>query len=153
MRQVLDISPGQVCSLRDEPLIRKNAQVQSSVVMALLRLMDRVACVEPVDGDVIIRIGKAGACLAGYRRLARMAVGIPCRGNDRIKLAPKRRKTQDRRKRITITPFEFIAAQFDGGIPFRTSGSAMNIFLEHRRLQWLRAARNPPEGVDPKART
>ena len=67
---------------------QKNAQIQTSIVMTLLRLMNRVARIEPVYGDLIIRIGKTGACLAGHRCLARMAVGIPCRCNDRIKLAP-----------------------------------------------------------------
>jgi hypothetical protein len=42
-----------------------NAQIQTCIVMTLLRLLNRVARIKPVYGDVIIRIGKAGASLAG----------------------------------------------------------------------------------------
>ena len=57
-RQDFDISPGHVCSLRDEPLIDQDAYWAARIVMPFLRRHDGFACVQPLDGKIIRGIVK-----------------------------------------------------------------------------------------------
>jgi len=48
----------------------ENARFLARVVMPLLRRQDRLARGEPIDRDLVTRIGKSLSGLAGERRLA-----------------------------------------------------------------------------------
>ena len=89
-----------------------NAQIQTCIVMTLLRLLNRVARIKPVYGDVIIRIGKAGASLAGSP--------VPC-ANDGKRPMPLLRSRQAHGRvtktrgseAIAITPLKFVTTKSD----------------------------------------
>ena len=80
-RNDLDISLGQVCSLRDEPLI-SSRRAGRPHRRAGPRRLDRGAGGDPVLGQVVGRVGEARPGLAGGRALALVGVGVPGRGGD-----------------------------------------------------------------------
>ena len=133
-RQVFDISPGQVWSLREEPLISRMRGVSLAVVVAPLRGEDSVARGQPVDRDFVIRIGKTRSRLARYRRLARIAVAVPCRADDGVEFALQRLE-RGIGEAAAISFFEFLARQFDGwhslaDIGLRPSENSLNKITE-----------------------
>jgi hypothetical protein len=113
-RQLLDISPGQVCSLREEPLI---IRMRATSVVAPLRRQDRLACREPIHREFILRIGEARPRLARHRRFARMAVGIPRCVDDGVDLALQRLE-RGIDEPVAVPPHELLARQFSGRHPF-----------------------------------
>jgi hypothetical protein len=58
--------------------------------MPFLRHVDDVLRGNPVDSEIVIRIGKTRAGLAGFGAFAVMTVGIPGRVGDPLQLAPER---------------------------------------------------------------
>jgi hypothetical protein len=89
-RQVFDISPGQVCSLRDDPFYQKNARFFTGVIMSALCGKDCLACRQPIGGDFIVWIGKARPGLTRHRRFSGVSVCIPSRIDDRTEFAIQR---------------------------------------------------------------
>jgi hypothetical protein len=87
------------------------------VVVAALRLQDSVACGEPVNGDLVIGIGKSRTRFARMRRLARMAVGVPGGSNNGFDLAIERLEGRIGKPR-TVAPGKLLAGQFDRWPPF-----------------------------------
>src|SRR3954452_14659349 len=61
IRHVLDISPGQVCSGR--AVDDKNARLLVRIVVPPLRLPNGGAGIDPIDGNLVVRIGEVRARL------------------------------------------------------------------------------------------
>jgi hypothetical protein len=78
------------------------------VVVTLLRGDDGLTRREPVDRNVVIRIGEAGAGLACQRRFSRVAVAIPC-GADKGCDFPLQRREGWIGEAAAKTVFEFVA--------------------------------------------
>src|SRR4030095_132524 len=64
----------------------EDARLLLAVIVTVLRLLDRLPRPQPIDGDIVVGVGKSRACLARDGCLATVAVGIPGRSNDRIDL-------------------------------------------------------------------
>jgi len=92
--------------------------------MPPLGFHDGITCREPIDGDLIIRIGKTCVGLARHWRFAGMTIGIPCRRDDRIQFALQRRK-YGICKASAVSLLELLTRQFDGG------HSLANVRLRH----------------------
>jgi hypothetical protein len=92
-RNVLEISPGHVPSLRGEPQTTR-ACVGAAGSDHVLRAASMRARREPFDRQLVVGIGVADAGLARHRRLAAVAIGVPCdrlEARDRRVLRAKRR--------------------------------------------------------------
>lgn len=75
-RQVLEISPGKVPSLRDaQATISARERVAGCCQRCCAAC--RRSCVAPVVGQAVVGVGEAGAGLVCARRLARLFVGLP----------------------------------------------------------------------------
>jgi hypothetical protein len=76
-RYVFDISPGQVCSLRGEPLMEKKPGRKGRIAMPELGGPDGIVCCEPFHRGCVGGVGKAGTGRPGARSLASILVGLP----------------------------------------------------------------------------
>ena len=77
-RQVLEISPGQVPSLREEPQITSTRERVAGSFCALLRGDQLVARRAPLHRELVVRDrAKPAAGLRGARRLAVLLVALP----------------------------------------------------------------------------
>ncbi len=65
--------------------------------MTTAGVVDGIARGQPIDRDLIVGIGEAGAGLAGDRRLPAVVIGIPRRIGDGLQLALQRREDRIRR--------------------------------------------------------
>ena len=62
-RNVFDISPGQVCSLRAAPLIRRMRDGDAGSFCRRSAVLDPLARFDPVDRQIVVRIGVAWPAL------------------------------------------------------------------------------------------
>src|SRR5712675_3561087 len=65
----------------------ENARHFIGIVMPPLCLQHGLAGCQPVHCDLVAGIGKAGTSPSRHRRLPRMAIGVPCRRDDRLQFA------------------------------------------------------------------
>jgi hypothetical protein len=70
----------------------QDARRLGGIVVVSLCLRDRVARGEPVDGEIVVRIGKARSGLARMRRLAAVGIRIPSSVGDSLQLFLERIK-------------------------------------------------------------
>jgi len=69
-REDLDISPGQVCSLRAEQEINRMRAGRAGSSWRFCAAADCLACGDPVDGEIIVGVGEFASSLACDRALA-----------------------------------------------------------------------------------
>src|SRR5262249_51750243 len=81
-RKVFDISPGQVWSLRVEPLMTRMRELVLWFFLTALRLLDGFAGFEPFDRQRKFRIAKARSCRALARVFVILGIIFPRHGDD-----------------------------------------------------------------------
>ena len=78
----------------------EDARRSRRIIVTTFGGFDGVVCVHPIDGDVVVGVGKAGAGLAGDRRLSTVVIGIPGGIGNGLQLALQRRKDGIRERRL-----------------------------------------------------
>jgi hypothetical protein len=81
--------------------------------MALLGFDDRLMRYQPIGGNAVIGIRKVETGLLGVGRFSRVAVRIPCSGNNRIQFISQGNECRIM-KTATKSVFEFLAGELDG---------------------------------------
>ena len=122
-RQLFDISPGQVCSERDEPLmIRMQGGCDGSSCSARAWSIAALAAIQST-GEVVIRIGEAGTGLLGARRLAAVDIAVPGDVGDAIQLGLRARRRPGRRYCARKRRLNSASSSSTGGMPLRGAGA------------------------------
>src|SRR5262249_43870134 len=81
-RKVFDISPGQVWSLRVEPLMTSMRELDFVVFLTALRLLDGFPGFEPFDRQRKFRIAKTTSCRVLAWVFVILGIIFPCHGDD-----------------------------------------------------------------------
>ena len=93
--------------------------------MPLLSTLDRVARIDPVNREVVVRVSELRASFAGVWTLAGILISIPSRGSELCQFA-----FQGRERRIDELGqeplLELCLTKARAGIPLRGSGTGSN---------------------------